>query len=51
MKPWYSPVSTVVYSATGSDVDSGVVDGNSLLRGGGEVLEMDEARIWTEADR
>ena len=50
MKPWYSPVSAVVYTATGNDVDIVVVDGKVLVQGG-QLLTLDEARIWTNADK
>jgi cytosine/adenosine deaminase-related metal-dependent hydrolase len=34
MYSWFSPVSTVVYSATGSDVDVVVIDGKIVVQGG-----------------
>jgi cytosine/adenosine deaminase-related metal-dependent hydrolase len=43
-------VSTLVYSAMGSDVDSVMVDGNFVLRGG-KALTLDEERIVEEAQR
>lgn len=48
MQPWFSAVSAVVYSATGSDVDVVVIDGKIVV-GGGKVLTMDEESIWKEA--
>lgn len=48
MQPWFSPVSAVVYSATGSDVDVVVIDGKIVVRGG-KILTMDEEAVWQEA--
>ena len=50
MQPWFSPVSAVVYSATGRDVDMVVVDGKILVRGG-VLLSMDEEEIIREAEK
>ncbi|KAL3481411.1 hypothetical protein BJX99DRAFT_218969 [Aspergillus californicus] len=50
MQPWFNPVSAVVYTATGRDVDVVVVDGRMVVRGG-ELLSMDEAEIVREAKR
>lgn len=49
MKPCFSPVATIVYSTTGSDVDMVVVDGKVLVEGG-RVLTMDEEAIWKEGE-
>ena len=50
MKPWYSPVSAVVYSATGSDVDTVVVDGQIIVQHG-TLLTMNEDEICKRADQ
>ncbi|MCJ1315901.1 hypothetical protein MMC15_001221 [Xylographa vitiligo] len=50
MQPWFSPVSAVVYSATGRDVDMVVVDGKIVVRGG-KLLTMDEEEIIAEAEK
>jgi cytosine/adenosine deaminase-related metal-dependent hydrolase len=50
MRPYYSPVSAVVYSATGHDVDMVVVDGKILVQDG-KLLSMDETSIWESADK
>ncbi|RDW80210.1 putative amidohydrolase protein [Coleophoma cylindrospora] len=50
MQPVYSPVSAVVYSATGRDVDLVVVDGRVVVEGG-VLLSMDEEAVWREAQR
>ena len=46
--PSPNPVSTVVCAATGKDVDTVVVDGRIVVRGG-KALTMDEDRILAEA--
>jgi cytosine/adenosine deaminase-related metal-dependent hydrolase len=46
--PAPDPVSAVVYAAKGSDVDTVVIDGKLVVRGG-QVLTMDEERIVREA--
>ncbi len=46
--PNTNPVSAVVYSATGSDVDHVMVDGKWIVRNG-SVLSMDEEGILEEA--
>jgi len=48
--PFTDVVSNVVYSAMGSDVDTVLVDGRVLVRGG-EALTLDEERIMEEAQR
>ncbi|GFF27417.1 uncharacterized protein C1F8.04c [Aspergillus udagawae] len=50
LQPWFNPVSAVVYTATGRDVDVVVVDGQMLVRNG-ELLTMDEAEIVREAQQ
>jgi cytosine/adenosine deaminase-related metal-dependent hydrolase len=50
MRPWFSPVSAVVYCAIGSDVDIVVVDGKVLVQGG-KLPTMDEEKICREAER
>ena len=49
MQPWFSPVSAVVYSATGRDVDMVVVDGKVVVRGG-KLMTMDEREVIREAE-
>lgn len=49
IRPWFSPVSAVVYCATGSDVDYVVVDGKILVQGG-KLLTMEEENIWRAAE-
>ncbi|MEM0287921.1 MAG: amidohydrolase [Nitrososphaerota archaeon] len=46
--PSFSPVSTLVYSCSGSDVDTLIVDGRVIMEKR-EVLTLDEARILEEA--
>jgi cytosine/adenosine deaminase-related metal-dependent hydrolase len=46
--PYRDVVSNIVYSAMGGDVDSVMVDGELLLRGG-KALTLDEERIVGEA--
>ncbi|HEX5146343.1 MAG TPA: amidohydrolase, partial [Conexibacter sp.] len=48
--PALDPVSTLVYCASGQDVDTVVVDGRVLVRGG-EALTLDEERILFDARR
>jgi cytosine/adenosine deaminase-related metal-dependent hydrolase len=50
LQPYYSPVSAVVYSVTGRDVDVVVVDGRVVVQGG-KLLTMDEESVWREAER
>ncbi|GIJ88215.1 hypothetical protein Asppvi_007133 [Aspergillus pseudoviridinutans] len=50
LQPWFNPVSAVVYTATGRDVDVVVVDGRMLVRNG-ELLTMDEAEVVREAQK
>ncbi|MCJ1390206.1 hypothetical protein MMC18_003064 [Xylographa bjoerkii] len=50
VQPCFSPVSAVVYSATGRDVDMVVVDGKVLVMGG-ELLTMNEEEIIREAEK
>lgn len=48
LQPYYSPVSAVVYSATGQDVALTVVDGKKVVEHG-KLLTMDEENVWQEA--
>ncbi|KAF2720798.1 hypothetical protein K431DRAFT_285487 [Polychaeton citri CBS 116435] len=50
LQPFSNPVSAVVYSATGRDVELVVVNGNEVVRNG-KLSTMDEEAIWTEAAR
>jgi len=50
LQPWFSPVSAVVYSVTGRDVELVVVDGKEVVRGG-KLQTMDEEEVWKEADK
>ena len=50
LQPWYSPVSAVVYSATGGDVSLVVVNGKVIV-GKGKLMTMDEEQVWKEAER
>ncbi|KAF7718866.1 Amidohydro-rel domain-containing protein [Penicillium ucsense] len=49
-QPWHNPVSAVVYTATGRDVDVVVVDGKILVQNG-ELLTMNEQEIVKEAQK
>jgi cytosine/adenosine deaminase-related metal-dependent hydrolase len=50
LTPAPDPVSTIVYAAHGSDVDTVVIDGNIVMRGR-KVLTLDEEEIKTWARR
>lgn len=50
LQPWFSPVSAVVYSATGRDVEMTVVDGKIVVRGG-KLLTMNEEEVMLEGMR
>jgi len=50
LQPWHNPVSAVVYTATGRDVELVVVDGKEVVQGG-KLTTMDETAIWKEAAR
>ncbi|KAH8663484.1 atrazine chlorohydrolase/guanine deaminase [Tricladium varicosporioides] len=50
LQPYFSPVSAVVYSATGTDVEMVVVDGKVVVQAG-KLQTMDEEEIWREAER
>ena len=50
LQPWFNPVSAVVYSATGRDVEMVLVDGKEVVKNG-RLLTMDEQAIWREAER
>lgn len=47
LQPWQSPVSAVVYSATGRDVEMVVVAGRVVVQGG-KLVSMHEEAIWKE---
>lgn len=49
LQPWYSPVSAIVYSVTGRDVEMVVVDGKVVVEGG-KLTTMDEEAVWKEAE-
>ena len=50
LQPYYSPVSAVVYSATGGDVSMTVVDGKIVVEKG-KLITMDEQEVWREAEK
>jgi cytosine/adenosine deaminase-related metal-dependent hydrolase len=50
LQPYFSPVSAVVYSVTGKDVDMVVVDGKEVVVGG-KLMTMDEEEVWKEAEK
>jgi 5-methylthioadenosine/S-adenosylhomocysteine deaminase len=50
VSPVYSPQSALVYNANGNDVDTVIVHGEVLLRGG-RLLHVDEARLITDCQR
>ncbi|KAL5326500.1 hypothetical protein ACEPPN_004186 [Leptodophora sp. 'Broadleaf-Isolate-01'] len=50
LQPYFSPVSAVVYSVTGRDVECVVVDGKVVVQGG-KLMTMDEEEVWREAER
>ena len=50
LQPFHNPVSAVVYSATGRDVEMVVVDGKTVVKDG-KLLTMHEEAIWREAER
>lgn len=50
LQPWFNPVSAVVYSATGRDVELVLVDGKEVVKNG-QLLTMDEKSVWQEAER
>lgn len=49
LQPWFNPVSAVVYSATGRDVELVLVDGKEVVKNG-KLLTMDEEAVWKEAE-
>lgn len=49
LQPYYSPVSAVVYSATGGDVSLTVVNGKIVVEKG-RLLTMNETEVWREAE-
>ncbi|OGE55869.1 hypothetical protein PENARI_c003G00296 [Penicillium arizonense] len=50
LQPWFNPVSAVVYTATGRDVELVVVDGKVVVNNG-ELVTMDEQEIVREAQK
>ena len=50
LQPYYSPVSAVVYSVTGRDVELVVVDGKEVVKGG-KLTTMNEEEVWREAEK
>lgn len=50
LQPYFSPVSAVVYSATGRDVELVVIDGFEVVKGGA-LQTMDEEQVWQEANK
>jgi 5-methylthioadenosine/S-adenosylhomocysteine deaminase len=50
LTPCWDPVSTVAYSAHGSDVDTVVIDGRIVMQGR-KVLTLDEEVVVEEARR
>lgn len=50
LQPWFSPVSAVVYSVTGRDVEMVVVDGKVVVKGG-KLTTMNEEEVWMEAEK
>ena len=50
LQPYFSPVSAIVYSATGGDVRMVVVDGEIVVEGG-KLKTMDEEAIWKEGEK
>jgi cytosine/adenosine deaminase-related metal-dependent hydrolase len=50
LQPYFSPVSALVYSASGGDVSLTVVDGKILVEKG-KLLTMDEEEVWREAEK
>jgi cytosine/adenosine deaminase-related metal-dependent hydrolase len=49
-QPWFNPVSAIVYTATGRDVDVVVVNGKVVVQNGA-LLTMDEEEVVKEAQR
>ena len=50
MVPNINPVSTVVYSAQGTDVDNVIIDGKFVVKNS-KVLTMDEQAIMDKAKK
>jgi len=50
LQPYYSPVSAIVYSVTGSDVELVVIDGKQVVVGG-KLTTMNEEAVWMEAEK
>lgn len=49
-QPWFNPVSAVVYTTTGRDVDLVVVNGKIVVQNG-VLMTMDEGEIVKEAQK
>ncbi len=47
--PAYNPISHLVYAATGSDVDTVIIDGRIIMKNR-KVLTLDEEKVIREAD-
>jgi cytosine/adenosine deaminase-related metal-dependent hydrolase len=47
--PAYNPISHLVYAATGSDVDTVIIDGRIIMKNR-RVLTLDEGKVIREAD-
>jgi cytosine/adenosine deaminase-related metal-dependent hydrolase len=50
LQPYFSPVSAVVYSASGGDVSLTVVDGKIVVEKG-VLVTMNEEEVWQEANK
>lgn len=50
LQPYFNPVSAVVYSATGRDVEMVVVDGKGVVKGG-KLQTMNEEEVLMEAEK
>jgi 5-methylthioadenosine/S-adenosylhomocysteine deaminase len=53
-KPWLEPVNnpvfSLIYSATGSEVDTVIIDGEIVMENG-QVKTLDEERIFSEVEK
>lgn len=49
LQPWFNPVSAVVYSATGRDVEMVFVNGKEVVKDG-KLMTMNETEVWKEAE-
>jgi cytosine/adenosine deaminase-related metal-dependent hydrolase len=50
LQPCYNPVTAIVYSYTGRDVELVVVDGKEVVKGR-KLMTMDEEVVWRDAER